>query len=205
MLANAHAKRTQRGRQAVAAPFQLRVGQARLAVRHGDVVRPVAGTSGNDRSKVHVIVLVDRKTSTMLTSCARADEMPDSDVAHTFIGWRTASGRRQLVSFSPEAISRELTKRKVFVALFGDDIVGTAGLDGEVVRSVFVDPARQKRGIGRHLMDVIHTAAVSAGVEAVRVPSSITAEEFYTALGYEKIRDVFHGAERTIVMEKRLG
>lgn len=108
-------------------------------------------------------------------------------------------------SFSPEAISRQLTKRKVIVALFGDDIVGTAGLDGEVVRSVFVDPAHQKRGIGRHLMDVIHTAAASAGVGAVRVPSSITAEEFYTALGYEKIRDVFHGAERTIVMEKRLG
>ncbi len=38
----------------------------------------------------------------------------------------------------------------------------------------------------------------------MRVPSSITAEEFYAALGYQNIRDEFHGAERTIVMEKRL-
>lgn len=53
-------------------------------------------------------------------------------------------------------------------------------------------------------MDVIHTTAASAGIEAVRVPSSITAERFYTALGYQKIRDEFHGAERTIIMEKRL-
>ena len=107
-------------------------------------------------------------------------------------------------SFSPEAIATQLKKRSVFVALLGEKIIGTAGLDGDVVRSVFVDPAHQKGGIGRHLMDVIHTTAASAGVGAVRVPSSITAERFYTALGYQKIRDEFHGAERTIVMEKRL-
>ncbi|HEK0907442.1 TPA: GNAT family N-acetyltransferase [Pseudomonas putida] len=107
-------------------------------------------------------------------------------------------------SFSPEAITTQLTKRKVFVALLGENIIGTAGLDGDVVRSVFVDPAHQKGGIGRHLRDVIHTTAASAGVGAVRVPSSITAERFYTALGYQKIRDEFHGTERTIVMEKRL-
>lgn len=107
-------------------------------------------------------------------------------------------------SFSPEAITTQLTKRKVFVALLGENIIGTAGLDGDVVRSVFVDPAHQKGGIGRRLMDVIHTTAASAGVGAVCVPSSITAERFYTALGYQKIRDEFHGAERTIVMEKRL-
>ncbi|EJZ57788.1 GNAT family N-acetyltransferase [Pseudomonas sp. MWU13-2625] len=107
-------------------------------------------------------------------------------------------------SFYPEAITTQLTKRKVFVALLGENIIGTAGLDGDVVRSVFVDPAHQKRGIGRYLMDFIHTTAASAGIGTVRVPSSITAERFYTALGYQKIRDEFHGAERTIVMEKRL-
>lgn len=107
-------------------------------------------------------------------------------------------------SFTPEVVTAQLAKRRVFVALLGDNIVGTAGLDGDVVRSVFVDPAHQKGGIGRHLMDVIHATAAHAGIGAVRVPSSITAEKFYAALGYQKIRDEFHGAERTIVMEKRL-
>lgn len=106
--------------------------------------------------------------------------------------------------FSPEAITTQLMKRRVFVALLGENIIGTAGLDGDVVRSVFVDPAHQKAGIGRHLMGVIHATAASEGFRTVRVPSSITAERFYTALGYQKIRDAFHGAERTIVMEKRL-
>ena len=107
-------------------------------------------------------------------------------------------------SFSAEAITTQLAKRRVFVALLGETIIGTAGLDGDVVRSVFVDPAHQKGGIGRHLMDVIHATAARAGIGTVRVPSSITAEKFYTALGYQKIRDEFHGAERTIVMQKQL-
>lgn len=46
--------------------------------------------------------------------------------------------------------------------------------------------------------------ATSAGIKALRVPSSITAEGFYRTLGYEKIRDELHGEERTIVMEKSL-
>lgn len=107
-------------------------------------------------------------------------------------------------SFSLEVVTAQLAKRKVFVALLGKKIIGTAGLDGDVVRSVFVDPAHQKGGVGRHLMDIIHATAVRAGIGAIRVPSSITAEKFYAALGYQKIRDEFYGAERTIVMEKRL-
>lgn len=107
-------------------------------------------------------------------------------------------------SFAPETVSALLDKRKVFVALLGENITGTASLDGDVIRSVFVDPAYQSGGIGRRLMEVIHATAASAGVGTLRVPSSITAEKFYAALGYQKIRDEFHGAERTIVMEKRL-
>lgn len=107
-------------------------------------------------------------------------------------------------SFAPEVVIAQPAERRVFVALLGKIIIGTAALDGDLVRSVFVDPAHQKGGIGRHLMSVIHATAAHAGNGAVRVPASITAENFYAALGYKKICDVFHGAERTIVMEKRL-
>lgn len=108
-------------------------------------------------------------------------------------------------SFSPEAISALLDKRQVFVAVSGSLITGTASLDGDVVRSVFVDPAYQGAGVGRQLMNVIHAAAASAGVGTLRVPSSMTAQAFYAALGYRKIHDAFYGAERTIIMEKQLG
>ena len=53
-------------------------------------------------------------------------------------------------------------------------------------------------------MDVIHATATSGGVGALLVPSLITAEKVCAAWGYQKIRDEFHGAERTIIIEKRL-
>lgn len=107
-------------------------------------------------------------------------------------------------SFAPEAVRALLDTRTVFVALSGESLIATASLDGAVVRSVFVDPVYQGRGIGRQLMEVIHATAVRSGIGALRVPSSITAQGFYAGLGYQKVRDEFHGQERTIVMEKPL-
>ncbi|GAB7532753.1 GNAT family N-acetyltransferase [Pseudomonas sp. 3A(2025)] len=107
-------------------------------------------------------------------------------------------------SFAPEAIKELLDKRTVFVALSAERLIATASLDYDVVRSVFVDPLYQGRGIGRQLMEAIHATAVSSGVGTLRVPSSITAQGFYAGLGYQKVRDEFHGQERTIVMEKPL-
>ncbi|MBC3372807.1 GNAT family N-acetyltransferase [Pseudomonas sp. SWRI92] len=107
-------------------------------------------------------------------------------------------------SFSPSAILDFLSLREVYVASFDGQLVATGSLDKDTVRSVFVDPSYQGRGIGRQLMATIESAASENGVEWLRVPSSITAETFYYSLGFRKVRDAFHGAERTIVMEKSL-
>ena len=108
------------------------------------------------------------------------------------------------LSFSPQAILRLLTQRKVFVAILKNQIIATAGLDQDVVRSVFVEPAYQGKGIGRQLVTRIQVIALSEGFNLLRVPSSVTAQGFYTSLGFKKIRDVFHQSERTIIMSKRL-
>lgn len=107
-------------------------------------------------------------------------------------------------SFSPQAILRLLAQRKVFVATLGNHVVATASLDLDVVRSVFVEPAYQGRGIGRQLMTRIQLVAIAGGLNELRVPSSITAEGFYASIGFKKIRDVFHESERTIIMSKTL-
>jgi N-acetylglutamate synthase-like GNAT family acetyltransferase len=107
-------------------------------------------------------------------------------------------------SFSPQAILRLLMQRQVFVATFGSHVVATASLEQNVVRSVFVEPAYQGRGIGRQLMTSIQSIAVAGGINELRIPSSITAEGFYASLGFKKVRDVFHESERTIIMSKIL-
>ncbi|WP_341520218.1 GNAT family N-acetyltransferase [Pseudomonas sp. G.S.17] len=107
--------------------------------------------------------------------------------------------------FAPKAILDLLIQREVYVAMVRGQIVATASLDRDVVRSVFVDPAHQGAGIGRQLMAMLLAVAVGNGIERLLVPSSITAEGFYASLGFNKIRDEFHGAEHTIIMERMLG
>lgn len=112
--------------------------------------------------------------------------------------------KRVQQSFSPSAILALLTQRQVYVASIDGRLVATGSLDRNTVRSLFVDPAYQGKGIGRQLMTTIESVAAQSGLKLLRVPSSITAERFYLALGFLKVRDEFHGAERTIIMEKVL-
>ncbi|MBI6566134.1 GNAT family acetyltransferase [Pseudomonas synxantha] len=107
-------------------------------------------------------------------------------------------------NFSPEAVLELLKRRVVLVATQDQVIVATAALDANVVRSVFVNPALQGQGIGRLLMIEIELRAREAGVTVLSVPSSLTAESFYTRLGFHTVRDVYHGNERTLEMEKAL-
>ena len=107
-------------------------------------------------------------------------------------------------NFTPDAVMALLQRRVVLVATQDQLIVATAALDGNVVRSVFVNPALQGQGIGRLLMIEIELRAREAGVTVLSVPSSLTAQAFYAKLGFHNVRDVYHGNERTLVMEKAL-
>ncbi|MCP3374021.1 GNAT family N-acetyltransferase [Bradyrhizobium cajani] len=107
-------------------------------------------------------------------------------------------------SFSPDAVRQLIGKRTVFVATFGGRVVGTASLDGSVVRTVFVAPDVQARGIGKLLMAEIERTARERSIPSLTVPSSVTAEAFYARLGFAAVRDSYYGDERTIIMERSL-
>ncbi|MGY5778806.1 GNAT family N-acetyltransferase [Rhizobium sp. LEGMi135b] len=107
-------------------------------------------------------------------------------------------------SFSPAGVRRLMSSRTVFVAIDEGSLVGTASLDGAVVRTMFVSPSAQKRGVGASLMAAIERMARAGGITALSVPSSITAQGFYEKLGFNAVGENFHGDERTIVMERSL-
>lgn len=107
-------------------------------------------------------------------------------------------------SFSPAGVRRFMSGRTVFVAIDDGSLVGTASLDRTVVRTVFVSPSAQKRGIGASLMAAIEQAARTAGMATLSIPSSITAQGFYEKLGFNAVGESFHGDERTILMERSL-
>ncbi|MCP1625859.1 GNAT family N-acetyltransferase [Pseudomonas nitroreducens] len=109
-----------------------------------------------------------------------------------------------VANFSPDRVIELLEQRRVFVALLNDEIVGTGALDGHAVRSLFITPQQQRKGIGQALMGQIEKAALERGVETLLVPSSLTAESFYARLGYRLLREQLHGEERTLIMTKPL-
>ncbi len=142
-----------------------------------------------------------------------AQEKDASEVSHVIIAaLRTTNAKdysseiieRVEKNFSPAAVSILIRERRVFVAVENDNIVGTASLDGRVVRTVFVLPANQRKGVGKKLMEAVEQAARDGGVEVLSVPSSVTAEVFYAGLGFMSMSDSYHGDERTIVMERKL-
>lgn len=90
-------------------------------------------------------------------------------------------------SFSPGAVRKLIEKRTVFVAIIGSRLVGTASLDGSVVRTVFVAPDVQAQGIGKLLMAQIERTARERNIPALTVPSSVTAETFYASLGFATV------------------
>lgn len=107
-------------------------------------------------------------------------------------------------SFSSDAVRTLIARRTVVVATIGSRVVGTASLDGSVVRTVFVTPDVQARGVGKLLMAEVEHIASARNIRALTVPSSVTAERFYARLGFKAVRDSYHGDERTIIMERSL-
>jgi GNAT superfamily N-acetyltransferase len=111
----------------------------------------------------------------------------------------------QSKTWTVDGVVAEMQGRTTLVAVDGTDVVGTAGFDGRQARSVFVRPDRHKLGVGSRLMRAVEALAIERGLDQISLLASITAQGFYLRLGYSPVRDVFHGAERTILMQKPLG
>lgn len=111
---------------------------------------------------------------------------------------------RVAANFDACGVRGLMQSRQVFVAFDDERVVATASLAGDVVRSVFVSPELQGRGVGKALMRHIEGVARGAGVQQLRVPASLTALPFYTALGYAVVREVVEGDERIFVMARNL-
>jgi predicted kinase len=101
------------------------------------------------------------------------------------------------------AIGR-LREHVMFAAVSGKEVVGVAGFDGQQARTVFVRPDWHGKGIGSSLMCAIEELAMEMGRREISLRSSIAAQSFYAHLGYTPAQDVFHGEERTILMQKPL-
>lgn len=107
--------------------------------------------------------------------------------------------------FTPEKVQKRFSDRESFVAVQGDQVVGTATLKGDELGSVFVRPDLHGSGIGRHLTEHVEATARQNGMSVLRAYSSLAAIDFYAHLGYERLQEKLEpDGEVTIEIEKDL-
>ena len=84
-------------------------------------------------------------------------------------------------NYAPDKVAPRLVERDIFVCLEGHRIVGTIGLESDRLRSLFVEPGLQGKGVGARLVAHLEAHARQAGVAELQLSSSITARRFTSA------------------------
>jgi len=72
----------------------------------------------------------------------------------------------------------------IIVAEMQGKIVGTGSIIGDVVLRVFIDPACQRQGLGKMIMNELERQAAANGVQVVQLRALENARKFYESLGY---------------------
>jgi GNAT superfamily N-acetyltransferase len=96
---------------------------------------------------------------------------------------------------SEQAIRDDAGAGHTLVLDRGGRTLGTGTLLGDEIRRVFVDPAFQKQGLGRLIMQRLEEIAAAATVTVVKLDASLPSKAFYDRLGYVTIEPAFHPLE----------
>jgi len=106
--------------------------------------------------------------------------------------------------FEPEPLVERLENEAILLCFSGASLVGTVGLKGNYLRSLFVDPAFQGQGLGKVLVVRIEEEARQQAIPEMMLHSSLTAREFYAALGYEFVELQSYPEGPFVLMRKPL-
>ncbi len=101
---------------------------------------------------------------------------------------------------SRNLVIRRLARWHVLVSEHEGTIVGTAALEANRVRMVFVDPARHRQGIGSALLTSLSELARRNKLSALEVFSAPGAVQFYTSHGYLPVGNFTDRGQTTLLM-----
>jgi GNAT superfamily N-acetyltransferase len=119
--------------------------------------------------------------------------------------YRSDALSRIEAEFSPSNLQTLAKQRRIFIAVEGAAIVGTASVAGNWVHAVFVHPLTQRQALGRQLMEALESHARTYGERWLGLYASVGAVPFYRSLGWRIERE--HHSEdigRLVEMSKSL-
>ena len=93
----------------------------------------------------------------------------------------------------PECFDEILLSLGAIVLEDQGDLVGFGFVDSEnsTLESIFVDPRSIGRGYGKQIADELQSIAKKAGVETLKLSSSLNAVEFYKSIGFKAGKETF--------------
>lgn len=106
--------------------------------------------------------------------------------------------------FEPEPVAGRIENELILLCFMGTELVGTVGLKDDYLRSMFVDPTFHGRGLGKMLVSRIEEEARQKAIPEMMLHSSLTAREFYSALGYEFVEFQSYPEGPFVLMSKPL-
>jgi len=113
-------------------------------------------------------------------------------IALCYPGYYCPEAVRFFVNYhDEESIFRDAEKGRTIVLDRAGRLLGTGTLVGDEIKRVFVDPAFQKQGFGRRLVQHLEEAAALRGVRTVKLDASLPSKAFYDRLGYATVEAAF--------------
>jgi len=92
---------------------------------------------------------------------------------------------------SEENILKSAKEGYTVVLKKDNQIVGTGTIVNDHIMRVFVEPAFQKRGFGKLIMQKLEEKAISQGIKIVKLDASLPSKKFYDSLGYVTLEKTF--------------
>ena len=90
-----------------------------------------------------------------------------------------------------ENVIRDAKEGYTIVLERNSRIIGTGTIVGDEIKRVFVQPAFQKNGFGKVVMQKLEKKALSVGIGVVKLDASLPSKKFYDSLGYKTIEETF--------------
>lgn len=107
-------------------------------------------------------------------------------------------------NFEPEQVAKRIVNEHILLCFVGVDLIGTAGLRRDYLRSMFIEPTYQRQGLGKALVANIEEIARQNVISEIMVHSSVTARKFYETLGYEFVEFQSYPEGSFVLMRKAL-
>ncbi len=105
--------------------------------------------------------------------------------------------------FEPLPVTERIENELILLSFLDGSLVGTVGLKGDFLRSLFVDPAYQGQGFGKLLVARMEAEARNKAMSEIMIHSSLTAQGFYASLGYEFIEAQSYPEGPFVLMKKQ--